>query len=498
MSRRSLRSAGRGLGLLAALALTLPAALSSAPAGAEEPAPRADTVSPLTLWAPAKIVTYAYGKRVWTDLGLRVIAQGDPFELWSTRPSYDAPILTEWRTPGGTVALPDGVMSDFSGLEKFLRISVQRVGSTEVQKLSRKACLNSWSERVHPDAPATSPYPRGCWYNPYSLGSVQGVQAGWAAPVMAQDRPLRLAPGKYDVTARIAQPYTDLFEIADADATRTVRLVVKKQDPGPMYRPAPHSDPQSSVAQPAAHEPRGTSGGRIAGPVPDLRSLPAWGIGVSQNGNFLQFSATVWNAGDSPLVVDGFRNESQDEMDAYQYFFDADGNQTGYQNVGHMHWDTRPTHQHWHFKDFASYELLNADQTRAVKSRKEAFCLANTDSVDLTVPNAMWNPENTDLSTSCGDYGSLSIREVLASGWGDTYAQFRAGQSFDLRGLPNGTYYVAVIANPKDRLVEASTDNNTSLRKVIIRGTEGHRTVRVPQVGIIQEPDHSGGVVPVG
>lgn len=497
MSRRSLRSAGRGLGLLAALALTLPAALSAVPAGAEESAPRADPVSPLTLWAPARIVTYAYGKRVWTDLGLRVIAQNDPFELWSTRPSYDEPIHTEWRSPGGTVALPDGVMDDFSGMKKFLRITLQRVGSTEVQSFARKACLNSWAERVRPDAPATSEYPRGCWYNPYSLGSVQGVQAGWAAPVMAQDHPLRLTPGKYDVTARIAKRYADVFGISDTDATRTVRLVVKQQDQGPVYRPAPHSDPQSSVARPAAHEPRTRSGGRVAGPIPDLRSLPAWGIGMSKNGNFLQFSATVWNAGDSPLVVDGFRQDGQDEMDAYQYFFDGDGNQTGYQQVGNMHWDPRPTHQHWHFEDFARYELLRADQTRAVKSRKEAFCLANTDSVDATVPNAAWNPDNTDLATSCGDYSALSIREVLASGWGDTYAQFRAGQSFDLRGLPNGTYYVAVTANPKNRLVESSTDNNVSLREVIISGTEGNRTVEVPQVGVIVEPSYSGGVTPV-
>ena len=76
---------------------------------------------------------------------------------------------------------------------------------------------------------------------------------------------------------------------------------------------------------------------------------------------------------------------------------------------------------------------------------------------------------------------------MLASGWGDTYAQFRAGQSFNLRGLPNGMYYVAVIANPENRLVEASKDNNVALRKVFIGGTPGHRTVRVPQVGLIVE-----------
>jgi hypothetical protein len=294
------------------------------------------------------------------------------------------------------------------------------------------------------------------------------------------------------VTATISPAYAAAFGIAAEDAARSLTLKVQR-DQGGLDRHDTGGTRPSGTAVPAAHEPQGTSGGRADGPVPDLRALPAWGIQTSPGGNYLQFSATVWNAGDSPLVVDGFRREGEDEMDAYQYFFDGDGNQTGYQAVGQLHWDPKPTHQHWHFEDFAKYVLLDADQTQVVKSRKEAFCLANTDAVDQTVPNADWNPDNTDLATACGDHGSLSIREVLVPGWGDTYAQFRAGQSFDLRGLPNGTYYVAVIANPVNRLVEASTDNNVSLRKVLIGGKEGHRTVRVPQVGIIEEPDLGNG-----
>jgi hypothetical protein len=495
VSRQSQRPLGRFVGLAAALALTLPAVCAVPSGAAERPAARAES-SPLSLWAPSRVVAYSYGRhRVWTDLGLRVIAQGEPFELWSTRASYDEPIHTEWRSAAGTVALPDGVMSDFSGLDRFFTLTIRRTGGGETRTMSRSACLNGWSERVRPDAPATSGYPRSCWYNPYTLGSVQGVQEGWASPLFGRERPLRLERGRYTVTASISPRYASALGLAAEDATRRLTLVVRKQPAGSGGggRPAhPDSSVAPSVAEPASHEPRGTSGGtsggRVEGPVPDLRSLPAWGIETSAGGNFLQFSATVWNAGDSPLVVDGFRREGEDEMDAYQYFFDGAGTQTGYEQVGHLHWDPKPSHRHWHFTDFARYTLLDADRTQVVKSHKEAFCLANTDAVDQTVPNADWNPENTDLATSCGDYGSLSIREVLASGWGDTYAQFRAGQSFDLRGLPNGKYFIAVIANPENRLVEASTDNNVALRKVFLGGREDRRTVRVPQVGVIEEP----------
>ena len=148
------------------------------------------------------------------------------------------------------------------------------------------------------------------------------------------------------------------------------------------------------------------------------------------------------------MVVDGFRRPGEDVMDAYQYFFDADGNQTGYEQVGEMDWHAA-NHQHWHFDDFARYRLLKADKTNAVRSTKESFCLANTDAVDYTVPGADWRPENTDLSSACGGRDALSLREVLSSGSGDTYAQYRAGQSFNLEGLPNGRYYVAVEANPR-------------------------------------------------
>ncbi|HET6855965.1 MAG TPA: lysyl oxidase family protein [Streptomyces sp.] len=221
-------------------------------------------------------------------------------------------------------------------------------------------------------------------------------------------------------------------------------------------------------------------------PKPDLRSLPAYGIQISDGGedvpgkDYLAFSANVWNAGPAQLVVDGFRKPGAELMDAYQYFYDADGKQVGYTPTGTMEWDPRPGHEHWHFTDFASYRLLKADQKEQVRSGKEAFCLANTDAVDYTVKNANWHPGNTDLSTACGQENSISVREVLDVGSGDTYSQDLPGQSFDITGLANGTYYIQVLANPEKRLQETSLTNNSALRKVILGGTDGARTVTVP------------------
>ena len=56
----------------------------------------------------------------------------------------------------------------------------------------------------------------------------------------------------------------------------------------------------------------------------------------------------------------------------------------------------------------------------------------------------------------------------------------RPSRLIDITGLPNGTYYIQVIANPENRLQETNHKNNIALRKVILGGTEGARTVQVP------------------
>jgi hypothetical protein len=441
--------------------------------------PAVVAVSPIRITAPTTVNGYWYDGKVAFSPNLRVIAQGEPFELWSKRTGYYKPIHTEWRSTAGTVALPDGTMTDFTGLPGFVGIRIRNSSGELVKAYKRSACLNGYGERVTPDAPLRSPYPYGCPWNRFTRGSVMGVQEGWATRLDIYGPPIRLAKGTYQVKAFVAQPYRDTFGISYADGVRNFTLVVAEGSTCRGCRESALARDYGMTLTPAASEPTQAADGAPVGPMPDLRSLPAFGIRVARNGNFLQFSANVWNAGNSPLVVDGFRRADEDIMDAYQYFVDADGNQVGYQQVGTMEWDDKDTHQHWHFRDFARYRLLKEDRSGAVRSRKEAFCLANTDAIDYTVPGADWQPEGTDLHTSCGEADSLSIREVLSSGSGDTYAQYRAGQSFDLRSIPNGVYLIAVEANPVGKLVESSTTNNVALRKVTIGGVYGARTVKV-------------------
>jgi hypothetical protein len=499
--------------------------------GAGVGAAEAATAQPaLTFVAATKSVTaerYVSGDEVYLsfDLGLHVIAGKDAFEVRARRTGYDKPI-TAHRTvvkkgKKTQVALPAGTVKDFTGLTDFTTITIKNPAGKVVTSYRTSFCGNSYSSaRTRRDAPATNPYPTRCGgENPFTLGSVWGVQAGWNASVA--DYPAtpgglnKLTAGKYTAEATITPKYRKMFGIPDRSATAKVAVTVvdaevdeealaaartrdAREEPAMAQqvaaaghdRHAEEGDASRQVSsfrpefRAAASRPATLKAAPKTGPKPDLKSLPAWGISLSQEGakTYVNFGATVWNAGSSPLVVDGFRRTGTELMDAYQYFFDAKGKQVGSRPAGTMEWDDRDGHKHWHFTDFAQYNLLRADQKFAVRSGKEAFCLANTDAVDYTIKDAKWRPDNTDLSTSCGANTVVAVREVLDIGNGDTYSQDRPGQSFDITGLPNGTYYIQVVANPANRLSELSTANNTALRKIVLGGTAGKRTLSVPKV----------------
>ena len=151
-----------------------------------------------------------------------------------------------------------------------------------------------------------------------------------------------------------------------------------------------------------------------------------------------------------------------------------------------MEWDDRDGHSHWHFTDFARYRLLDAEKQHVVRSKKEAFCLAATDAIDYTRPGAEWHPWNTDLHTACGGYSSAAVREVLPVGSGDTYSQYRPGQSFALAGTEPGIYFIEVTANPVGNLHETDLENNTAYRKIRIGGRDGDHWVRVFRKGLVR------------
>ncbi|MFC0622879.1 lysyl oxidase family protein [Kribbella deserti] len=472
------------------MAAAAPANGSAQDAAAAEP--------PLKLIAASKsIVLDRYEDGVSVELGTHLVAGAKPFELRVKRKSFKDPIVVEQIVDGKAKALPAGLTTNYLGLPNFTRLTIFDATGKKLVDRGQTFCPNSYdSARTRPDAPDKTPYPEQCSPNGFTVSNVWGIQSGWTARP-AEPQQIKLWMGKYTAKVEVAPKYRTMFGIPANQASTTINITVRKAPPGGHGKLADKlaaERRQQARIEAAKPQPKPNAKAPVgkdnvpAGPKPDLVALPAWGARISKGeegtptakNDFMQFAATVYNAGPSTLVLDGYRRQGQDLMDAYQYFYNEKGQQVGHAKTGTMEWDPRDGHFHWHFTDFASYRLLKANQTEIVRSQKEAFCLAATDQIDQLAKNANWHPMNTDLHTACGDYSSVAVREVLDVGAGDTYDQTRPGQSFDITNLPNGTYYIQVLANPEKRLFESNTTNNNALRKVILGGKKGARTVQVP------------------
>jgi hypothetical protein len=480
---------------LAALALTASgaAAIGSAPS----PAHAADGDPVIHLHGKDTLRLSTFHGRTYTNLGLTLDVSNAPLEIWSQRPSYRDQVTVTEKLASGDRTFPVGVTDHIGTLDAFVRASFVPSGDTAGPPFTRKlaGCLSAAS-RLVPSAVLRSPYPDGCFYNPYAIGAVQGIPAGWSGHVLGYgyDKPFRIKPGTYTATFTISRAYADTLGLSDDDRTVTSNVVVTNHsDGGDCRRGCRHAGDSLAPKSPEPAAPKGpgiTSAADLpeGTPVPDMRALPAFGIALNDAGTQLRFGATVWDGGSSDMVVDGFRREGEDVMDAYQYFLDSDGNVVDYAQVGTMEWDPDPSHHHWHFKDFATYSLVDADKSTVAVSGKESFCLANTDAVDMTGPGAKMTVNYDDLGSSCGGHGAQSIRESLAAGWGDTYVQYRAGQSLPIKNVPDGTYFIKVQANPEGNLIESDTTNNSSLREIhLSTNAKGVRKLKVDQVGIVDD-----------
>ena len=275
----------------------------------------------------------------------------------------------------------------------------------------------------------------------------------------------------------ITREYRQLFHISARAATTTVtvRVVRSSSSVGrqPSYRQSQPAGqlPSEARVPTLAHAPRSA--------LPDLVALPAWQIGISRHGtgDFLDFAATVWVGGHGPLDVEGFRIPDSRTMKAYQYFW-RHGHIVGRASVGTMGF---AGYNEWHFQQFARYALLASNKSVAARSRKVGFWITVTDPVNLSLPHAVWQPKLNGIGVfSCGASTALWVQEMLPVGWGDTYIQTVPGNSFNITNVPNGTYYIEVQANPEKLLHETTISNDISLRKIILGGTPGQRTVKVP------------------
>lgn len=451
------------------------------------------TPSSLKLFTASDEVTLTkFGRRVFLDLGAWITPVGGSLEFWVSRADYDSPVTirqVDPETKETVRELPSDVLADsWFGFADFLSISLTDAEGAVTEVPSTSFCPNSYERnRVNDQGPASSSYPVFCAsYAPFTRGMVWGLDEHWAANLAGGfegggELPVvRIEPGEYTATISITPRYVDLLAISPQDATATVALTVlegrdrggKCCHPVPLPRPSGKQRPMQNI--PTVTDPDPST-------LPDLVALPLWSIWTDarKKKDLLTFAATPWNEGPAPLWVEGFRRSDESVMDAFQYFTDADGEVVGRAPVGDLIYDQRRGHNHWHFTQFARYTLLDAQTNEVVASKKQTFCIAPTDAIDLTVPRANWRGWTEDFYTQCGNPSSLWVREVLEPGWGDTYYQSVAGQAFNITNVPNGWYTLVSEVDPEDRIYQADHTNDLETRLVYIGGKPGARRVKV-------------------
>jgi hypothetical protein len=472
-SRRSRRTAAVAISLL--LISSIPATIAGA---ATPPSVR-------LLVMDRSITVQSHRGKIWLDLGVYVAAAGGDFELRVFKADYDSPLqIQQVDSQTGAVlrTLPSELVEDWGGLKDFFGVVFKNQRGRVAARGSAAFCPNGWErQRVDDDGPLVSKYPTFCTsYFPFLRGMVWGLDAHWAIDAFGTDEygrdqtpPVEIEPGTYQVRVKIKDQYRELLDIPARHATESLTVTVTE---GPSLPAASKPDDEAEAAERYQGVPTVTDPDPST--VPDLVALPAWALRTRhrRGRDLLTFASTPWNAGPAPMVVEGFRRPEEDTMDAYQYFFDADGNPVGRAPAGTMEFHSGRGHMHWHFLQFVSYRLLDPVGEKVVRSKKQSFCLAPTDAVDLNVPRAEWS---TEWGSACGGPDAIWIRETLPAGWGDTYFQSAAGQAFDITDVPNGWYQVSVKVNPLDRLYETTASNNEELRLIRLRGSPGARRVLV-------------------
>jgi hypothetical protein len=457
------------------------------------------TTPSLRLWSVLNKVTavrYGTDKHLYFSPGAYLAADGGAFEMDATRGSDGTIALWQVsRDAKGVHQLRQIVAPSRAqfgaGLPRFLHLVITDARGSTVLTRDIAMCPNGnyGQSRVDASGPDSPTFPYDCG-GPLTHAAVWGIDEGWATQ-LSLGFVFRPADGTYNLDVSIAPTYASQLQIPDADTHVKLALVVQTQKDGGCgiaAFPCPVAS-RPGIARPGVTQApaAGTAGAAAAvlqkgSGLPDMRALPAHDLSIThskRNGHdYLNFGATIWNAGSGPLVVEGFRTGSAEVMNATQFIY-QNGQPTSSQVVGQFEYDHRRGHNHWHMEDIAQYDLLDQSGNRVLLSGKQSFCLAPTDSIDLTLPGAAWQPDQASLWSACAGEESIWLREVLPAGWGDTYFQSVAGQSFDITGQKDGHYQVRVTTDPADHLLESDYTNNVGLLPITLGGTPGHRTLRL-------------------
>ena len=152
--------------------------------------------------------------------------------------------------------------------------------------------------------------------------------------------------------------------------------------------------------------------------------------GVSAgNHRLLRFTVSTANIGNTDIFI----GDPQSHVDANDGLFEL-----------------ALCHQHYHFRNYAIYELIDPASGKVWKAAKRGFCMLDTDPTPTSQGGV---PPGPPAYRSCGSTVSAG-NQGISHGWSDTYRFYLGGQYFVLDGgdgqppVPPGVYVIRITANP--------------------------------------------------
>jgi hypothetical protein len=195
--------------------------------------------------------------------------------------------------------------------------------------------------------------------------------------------------------------------------------------------------------------------------APDLRMARLADISLQNTTDgrrLLRFSTIIVNVGQGAFELHGSRSAGSSTMAVDQRVFDESGGSRDLETTASMYF-SGDGHNHWHVRDFESYELVRRDNGKRVGTgAKHGFCFWDNVPFQLSLPFAPQSP----VYWGCGVATDTSVTVGLSVGWGDRYGATIPDQYIDVTGLAPGGYRLTATADAADWFLEADDGNNAT------------------------------------
>ncbi|MEX2308755.1 MAG: lysyl oxidase family protein [Pirellulales bacterium] len=213
-------------------------------------------------------------------------------------------------------------------------------------------------------------------------------------------------------------------------------------------------------------------GGSVADVLPDLIALASasndwihgWSLDTAEQPGhtLLRLTTAVGNAGDGAMEIRGGAVLPSGSQEVYQRIYNDMG---GFRDVLAGTFTHHPGHGHTHFDGFAQYHLRevtagNGVGDIVVSGDKTSFCLLDTEEFE---PSA--GPAEYETCTT--------TRQGISSGWADIYDQSLPDQWIDITSVADGTYWLEVVVDPDNHILEANESNNAERILIELGGGSG-------------------------